>query len=240
MPDFLVFQLYGPLASWGDIAVGEYRPSARYPSKSAIMGLIAAALGIKRSEEEKHIQLNQSFKFAVCASFGDKMQDYHTSQVPSGKRSYCTRRDELHLSDKIETVLSQRDYYTDSFYKIALWMENDKFFSLNQIKEALKCPQFVLYLGRKSCTLSLPTNPDISQDKSLKDAFDSFNDDCSIKKMIKINSKYYYWEYGLDENELGMSPEKMYSRRDRVESRRRWQFSNRDEFYYFEGENKRG
>ena len=28
MRDYLVFQLLGPLVSWGDIAVGETRPSA--------------------------------------------------------------------------------------------------------------------------------------------------------------------------------------------------------------------
>ena len=51
MADFLVFQLYGALASWGDIAVGEYRPSQGHPSKSAITGLLAAALGIEREDD---------------------------------------------------------------------------------------------------------------------------------------------------------------------------------------------
>jgi CRISPR system Cascade subunit CasD len=38
MRDYLLFRLYGPLAAWGDIAVGEYRPSFAHPSKSAIIG----------------------------------------------------------------------------------------------------------------------------------------------------------------------------------------------------------
>ena len=48
--DYLVFRLYGPMCSWGDIAVGEVRPSTVHPSKSAILGLIAAALGVKRPD----------------------------------------------------------------------------------------------------------------------------------------------------------------------------------------------
>ena len=48
--DYLVFRLYGPMCSWGDIAVGEVRPSTVHPAKSAILGLIAAALGIKRPD----------------------------------------------------------------------------------------------------------------------------------------------------------------------------------------------
>ena len=59
MKDFLVFQLYGVLAAWGDIAVGEYRPSLGHPTKSAVTGLLGAALGVDRSDESQHQQLTQ-------------------------------------------------------------------------------------------------------------------------------------------------------------------------------------
>nr|WP_284509571.1 CRISPR-associated protein Cas5 [Salinivibrio costicola] len=48
MRDYLVFRLYGPLASWGEPAVGGDRPTSAYPSRSAVLGLLGAALGIKR------------------------------------------------------------------------------------------------------------------------------------------------------------------------------------------------
>ena len=241
MPNFLIFQLYGPLSSWGDIAVGEYRPSHRCPSKSAIMGLVAAALGIERSEEEKHIRLNQCFKFGVCAHGGDLMRDYHTSQVPPverSKRKYFTRREELLLSSKKGTILSQRDYYTDSFYKIALWVNDCNYFSLEQVKKAFERPRFVLYLGRKSCPLALPLNPNITSGISLKEALDKFNLYESIGKYLGTESQHYYWEDGLSENELGMTSQIVYSRRDRIESRKRWQFSYRDEHYFLKGKNE--
>ncbi|MCV6614557.1 MAG: CRISPR-associated protein Cas5, partial [Cellvibrionaceae bacterium] len=50
--DYLVFRLYGAMASWGQPAVGETRHSGTYPSKSAVTGLLGAALGIKRSQEQ--------------------------------------------------------------------------------------------------------------------------------------------------------------------------------------------
>ena len=53
MREYLMFRLYGPMASWGDIAVGEYRPSFAHPSKSAVMGMLAAAVGLRREEEDK-------------------------------------------------------------------------------------------------------------------------------------------------------------------------------------------
>ena len=66
MLDFLIFQLYGQMASWGEIAVGEYRPSRDYPSKSAIIGLVAAALGITRDDEDRQLALSEALGFGVC------------------------------------------------------------------------------------------------------------------------------------------------------------------------------
>jgi len=58
----LIFQLHAPLSSWGEVAVGEYRPTADYPSQSAIVGLLAAAFGIKREDEAAQIALNNGYK----------------------------------------------------------------------------------------------------------------------------------------------------------------------------------
>ncbi len=44
MDNYLVFQLYAPLAAWGGQAVGQERPSDDHPSRSALLGLLAAAL----------------------------------------------------------------------------------------------------------------------------------------------------------------------------------------------------
>ncbi|EMO62112.1 CRISPR-associated protein Cas5 [Leptospira borgpetersenii serovar Pomona str. 200901868] len=60
MKDYLVFRLYGPLVSWGNIAVGEYRPSDSFPTKSAIIGLISASFGFDRSEDGKISELVKS------------------------------------------------------------------------------------------------------------------------------------------------------------------------------------
>ena len=41
----LIFQLYGPLASWGAPAVGETRPSSDHPGRAALLGLLANRFG---------------------------------------------------------------------------------------------------------------------------------------------------------------------------------------------------
>lgn len=92
---------------------------------------------------------------------GELLRDYHTSQVPPARRgvSYHTRRDEL-ACEKVNTILSQRDYRMDASYSIAIWVKNDSVpWTLSALASALQQPQFTLYLGRKSCPPSLPLQP---------------------------------------------------------------------------------
>lgn len=248
MPDFLVFQLYGALASWGDIAVGEHRPSLGHPSKSAITGLIAAALGIDRENDSEHVKLGHQYGVAICVRTpGEMLRDYHTTQVPGGKREYSTRYDEIRLpgynpktlKSNLETILSQRDYRTDALYQIAVWcMTNDAYYPLENLQKNLLQPRFTLYLGRKSCPVSLPMNPVIQSGVTLKQAFDEY----PVEKATVITDKLgssdlvsYFWEQGnLSDDERGMSASMTYPRRDQIGSRKRWQFANRDEFYHAE------
>lgn len=234
MREFLIFQLYGPMASWGDVAVGEYRPTMNYPSKSAVQGLLAAALGIRRHEDDKHVLLHDGYGFAVCViGDGELLRDYHTTQVPTGNRTYSSRRDELCYDPPgLSTVLSQRDYRMDSLCLVALWQKQSPPYSLRQLRQKLLRPHFVLYLGRKSCPPSLPLNPHVLEEKTLKRAFFRYPCDEIFKNnRLRGNLVSYFWEQdGIDASNLGLEPVMTYPRRDQVISRRRWQFATRDEY----------
>ena len=244
MPDFLVFQLYGNLASWGDIAVGEHRPSQAYPSKSAISGLLGASLGLRRDDDELHLQLNDHYGVAVCVqSQGELMRDYHTTQVPAGNKNWHTRKDELSFDPLgLKTILSQRDYQMDAFYLVAIWQkdveDSSAPYTLSELSKALKEPVFVTSLGRKSCPPSLPYRPEIINNSSLKSACDAYvlpeelNNHRQKDELIT-----WYWEE-LTTEQSGMKHTMVYSRRDQVRSRKRWQFSKRDEYYYAEQRQK--
>lgn len=243
MRQFLLFRLYGPLAAWGDVAVGETRPTADHPSKSAVLGLIAAAMGIRRDEEEKLGRLQTDFGFGVRVdAHGELLRDYHTAQVPPEKRKvkYYTRRDEI-KSDGLYTILSSRDYRTDSCYSVVMWSKGaDSIYPLAQIEQALRQPQLPLYLGRKSCPISLPLNPKLSEAESLKAAFDGYSVDPEnwIAPLLgKHQILNYYWEL-LNEDEAGLKASMRHSRRDQFSSRKRWQFGEREEF--FASEQQRG
>lgn len=196
MRDYLVFQLYGPLASWGDIAVGETRPSALTPTKSAILGLIAAALRLKRPDtihcdhdeprtarersecEAGHVKLAEGYGIAIkVEALGVPLSDYHTAQVPSSgtgrnRRTYSTRRDELTSGHKsvLNTILSRREYRQDAYCAVALWARADAPYTLHALRYALLEPGFTLYLGRKACPVALPLQANIVQAEHVEDA----------------------------------------------------------------------
>lgn len=233
MREYLIFRLSGPLASWGDIAIGETRPSHSYPTKTAVSGLLAAALGIERSEENKQLELAKSFGFAVRVDKkGTLLCDYHTTQAPSAaslkKAPHTTRCDELSTGD-LSTILSTREYYCDVCYTIILWSKAITLsYSLTTLKDALQKPKFTLFLGRKSCVLNLPTNPQIYSAETIKTALNQA--DLILKKTAEDlgcdDHPAIYWD---STGESGIEPLQTIRRKDKLLSRKRWQFSDRFE-----------
>lgn len=252
--DYLVIRLYGALASWGEIAVGESRHTANYPSKSAIIGLLGAALGIKRGDEGGQQKLQQGYLMAVeVINPGRLLRDYHTTQVPDsvGKFNYRTRRDELLLGkDRLGTILSSREYRTDLFALVALTALPDAPYSLTEIQTYLHKPKYHLYLGRKSCPLAIPLDPQVIPASHYYEAFQKYqhkpilplNRDESLSawdlfRFGKNKDRHYYWEgdaEAFSEDADWLKQRQTRIRHDQPLSRQRWQFSPRQEHYLFQ------
>lgn len=256
--DYLLFRLYGSLASWGEIAVGETRHSASYPGKSAIIGLIGASLGIGRSNSRKQQQFQDGYHLAVeVYSRGNLLRDYHTTQVPDsvGKFSYRTRREELLLGKSrrgtLGTILSTREYRTDAMALVAVKALPGAPFTLEEIKKHLLRPKFHLYLGRKSCPLAAPLHPLVCLGKgSFHEAFMAYEH----KPLLAVggdgvglsrddhywlgikNVREYYWEGETSDFStiLDLSKTQTRVRHDQPLSRKRWQFTPRMEHYLYQ------
>lgn len=229
------------MASWGDVAVGGVRPSHNYPTKSAILGLIAAALGIKRTSEDELQKLQDSLNFYVRVDeIGTPIIDYHTAQVPSAsllkKVPHFTRKDEINNAP-LNTILSAREYYCDSIHTIILEQNKaNSFFSLTEIKNALIKPSFFLYLGRKSAPLGMPIYPILVDSDSTQSALieadaklADFNKTMSHIRTSKTEKRLY------SEGSTLASPIHSYQdkrkRKDALLNRQRWQFNDREEVY---------
>ena len=170
--EFLLFTVHAPMSAFGDVVMGRHRSSWDRPSKSGMLGLAAAALGIDRADNTGHRQLHEGLGFAVRSdALGESMTDFHTVQVGQGvnaKRA-LTRRDELAVA-KIATLPTYREYRSDAVHTIALWRRAEVGWALQEIANALREPRWALYVGRRCCPLSLPLNPEILEAPDLMNA----------------------------------------------------------------------
>lgn len=246
---WLVFRLYGPLASWGGIAVGEMRDSDSYPTKSAVLGLVAGAMGIRRIDEASLQSIDRDYGFAVqVESVGLGIADYHTAQVPSRStlkgRPHATRKNELDAPrEELNTILSTRSYRCDALYRVALWARPEARQPLSELEARLRQPIFSPYLGRKSCPLALPLEPQLVEAEALTAALDaaSFESDALLDRerlrAHRFEPDSLHWEDDPAINS-GVDAEMSVVRHDRLRSRQRWQFATRREYRAFREEGR--
>jgi CRISPR system Cascade subunit CasD len=236
MPRFLIFTLAAPMASFGGVAVGERRDSWERPSVSSLLGLLAAALGVARSEEATHTALALGYRFAIRVEQpGGPLTDYHTAQVaPQRKgRSFATRANELAVDD-LGTILSRREYRSDVLSTVAVAATETPPYTLEVLADALRRPSFTLYLGRKSCPLSLPLAPCITEAENIVIAFSvrDVEEKASIRQFREESGYASTPRYiSIDRRVLpsGLHVSRIERRRDQPESRIRRLFALREE-----------
>jgi len=156
MTQYLVFTLSASIGAMGDLAGHERRGSLHWPGRSAITGLLGAALGLRR---ESDFGALDALGMAV-APFQHRtdsgFRDYHTVEtVPSAKAKFPNSRPEAlrAAGRETNTTITLRDYRTGPLFGVVIWGDG-----LEALQAALKSPVFVLYLGRKSCPLSAPVD----------------------------------------------------------------------------------
>lgn len=134
----ILLKFSGPMQSWGTSSHFETRNTDYYPSKSAVIGVIAASFGYRRDEDEKIEKLNE-LDFAV-----------RVDQVGLLRKDYQTAR----KLKKDESYVTNRYYLEDAVFVVAISSEYDKW--IEEIYFALKNPYFQPFMGRRSC----PVQPD--------------------------------------------------------------------------------
>lgn len=240
MKEYLVFRLYGPMASWGQAAVGGERPTGTHPTRSAVLGLLAAALGVKREDETALHDLQTGVRIAVkqCVP-SSLLRDYHTTQVPSHSKKIVHRTRKSELSEKkLNTILSSRDYRCDGLWVVAVSLADTAGHTLEQLREALLKPIFSLYLGRKSCPPAIPLAPKVvtaencclALDTSFPPLTRSGKEDALW--LADNGAVTYFWE-----GEEGITEDPVITTLpwDEPVSRSRWQFRQRIQYQTTKG-----
>lgn len=237
MPCFLMFDIYGPMAAWGEVAVGETRSSAAYPTRSAILGLLAAALGLRRDNEPDLTCLANSVWIGVRVDdAGEPLTDYHTAEPPRkltrGEVPHSTRRSQLTRGERRNVVLSRRTYRVDARYTIILQGREDTEYPLGRLRDALERPRYVPYLGRKSCPVSIPMRPRLVEVISASAALagspvcDQIAGIPWYSRSTGTSGVDFYFDPQMT---VGVATGRTLTRRDVPLNRARWQFANRTE-----------
>nr|WP_287259949.1 type I-E CRISPR-associated protein Cas5/CasD [Thioclava sp.] len=161
MQPFLIFGMTASLAAMGELAGHERRGSLQWPSRSALLGLMGAALGIRRDGDFKALD---ALNLAVAVfDEGAPLRDYHTVEtVPSAAAKYPNSRPEaLRVAQgRTNTTITLRDYRVGPVFGVVAWGEISM---LEAVARALREPAYTLYLGRKSCPLSAPPGAKVVQ-----------------------------------------------------------------------------
>lgn len=173
MTHWLMVTLKAPMASFGEAPGNAERGTADRPTRSALLGLAGAALGIHRTDAEGQSALRRSFRIATLTrKAGSLLTDFHTYQsLPSSKGRPQTRAEALAQREDLATSITRREYRCDVWFEAAYTCQPDAPFSLEALATAFRKPHFMLWLGRKSCPLSEPLNPTILEMPDVRQAF---------------------------------------------------------------------
>lgn len=139
----ILLKFAGPLQSWGTNSHFETRHTDFYPSKSAVIGMLSAALGYRRDEDKKICKLN-ALNFAVrIDQQGNIVKDFQTAK----KYKKASEFEEIERA-----YVTNRYYIEDAVFLVALSSADDLL--LAEIENALKKPYFQLFMGCRSIPLN--------------------------------------------------------------------------------------
>ncbi|MFE6096590.1 type I-E CRISPR-associated protein Cas5/CasD [Streptomyces massasporeus] len=134
----LALRLAGPLQSWGASSRFTRRTTESAPTKSGVIGLLAAAAGIERGDDARLAPL-AALRFGVRIDQpGNRIRDFQTAH---------------HSVTGKSMPLSERFYLADAVFVAVVEGEHTL---LAELYAALRAPVYPPFLGRRSCPPSGP------------------------------------------------------------------------------------
>ena len=147
----LFLRLEGPLQAWGDQeSKFVIRRTAEAPTKSGVLGMLCAALGVSRQQAatEWLPKLNDLKMGIRIDAPGVRWWDYHTVGAKMQMRIA-----EGEGKTKSGALLTRREYLCDASFLVAMQGEPAL---IDELFKSMQAPKWTLYLGRKCCPPSRP------------------------------------------------------------------------------------
>ena len=125
----LLLRFAAPMQAWGADSRFDIRKTNREPTKSGVVGLLAAALGLQRDAPLNELT---ALRMGVRVDReGVLLRDFH--MVHGKKDPYVTTR----------------YYLCDAVFLVGVFSEDEAL--MRRLEEAVRNPAFPLFLGRRSC-----------------------------------------------------------------------------------------
>lgn len=154
MRSYLILRLAGPMQAWGQPTFEGTRPTGRFPTRSGLLGLLGACLGIQRDDTSSLQALSESVQFAVRCD--ELILDDRRVSV-TGLRDYHTvlgAREDYRGLKSHETIQTWREYLCDASFTVALWLTPHATMVISELeKSSIKASVYTLPGAEK-----LPTN----------------------------------------------------------------------------------
>lgn len=146
----LFLRLEGPLQAWGDTSKFVMRRTMNAPTKSGVIGLLCAALGLTRSGARDRLNELAMLRMGVRVDRpGTRWWDYHTVGAGIG---LTTAGGGIKTGVRA-TLVTRREYLCDASFLVALQGDGKL---IDDLYSALSNPRWPVYLGRKCCPPSRP------------------------------------------------------------------------------------
>jgi CRISPR system Cascade subunit CasD len=147
----IVLRLAGPLQSWGEHSTFSERDTLRFPARSGIIGLLAAAQGISRGEPlDRYGEL--TFTVRIDRP-GTLLPDFHTTGGGLPRARTVPTASGGRRPEGTATIVTRRWYLSDAVFTVAA---EGPAALISDVASALRAPRWQPYLGRRSCPPDQP------------------------------------------------------------------------------------
>ena len=173
---YLALMLDGPLQSWGFSSRFQRRTTGLHPTKSGIIGLVAAAMGLAKGSPEERAMLPELAKLKMSSIAiprqqtnawtgettelaAQRLEDFHTVGGGYDKKTqpqFIPRKASGGPSDN--PTVSRRQYLLEARFGVILAGERAL---LERVVVALQDPVWGVWFGRKNCIPAAPIYRDL-------------------------------------------------------------------------------
>jgi len=138
-----LMRLAGPMQSWGEHSVFGERDTLPYPSRSGLVGMFAAAQGVRRGDPlDRYAELDLTVRVDRA---GVRLSDFHTIGGGLPRERTVPTAEGKRRPEGQTTIVTRRSYLADAVFTVAVTGPG-----ADEVADALAAPHWQPYLGRRA------------------------------------------------------------------------------------------